>query len=192
LLCAALKLALLVSRPLLLKTGPLPEVLALGRSTPFSRIQATYLLSAALAVALLKLGPAPARLEPPHFFSASRYLLALTPLGVLGPPPVGGPLWAPVPLVLGGLEPEGVGSVMPCFFKHALSAEKRAEPAPPPAGVTFAASELPEPELPEPPQAASHTQRSATSARAASGPRRPRAAVDRLSVEVTSLSPLWI
>jgi hypothetical protein len=61
---------LVVLIPLVLNTGPLPEVFGGGRLTPFSRMQATYFASAALDAALLK-RPPPPKLAPPHFFSAS-------------------------------------------------------------------------------------------------------------------------
>jgi hypothetical protein len=65
-----LNVELLVLMPFVLNTGPLPEVLGVDRLTPFSCMQATNFVSAALDVALLK-RPPPAELPPPHFFSAS-------------------------------------------------------------------------------------------------------------------------
>jgi hypothetical protein len=72
LLCADLNVALLVLSPLVLNTGPFPDVLGVGRLTPFSRMQATNFVSPALDAALLD-RPAPGKLPPPHFFSASWY-----------------------------------------------------------------------------------------------------------------------
>ena len=71
---AALNFALLVSRFLLLKIGPLPEVLALGMSTPFSCMHAENFASACLNAGSLKrflLAPMIAGL--PHFLMAASY-----------------------------------------------------------------------------------------------------------------------
>ena len=63
-------MALVVLIPLVLKTGPVPDVLGTGRLTPCSRMQAANFVSAALAVALLK-RPGRVKLPAPHFLSAS-------------------------------------------------------------------------------------------------------------------------
>ena len=81
---AALNWALLVSMPLVSNTGPLPEVFGAGTFTPFSRRQLANLASAAWKAGLLKRAPPrapPAKLPPPHFFSAASYCARVTPFG---------------------------------------------------------------------------------------------------------------
>jgi hypothetical protein len=131
LLCADLNVALVVLMPVVLNTGPVPEVLAAGRLTPFSRMQATNFASAALAVELLKRAPRPVPLRP-HFFNASWNCVALTPAGGWSPRPPPPPSSPPpgVPDPPGGRFPAGAGSVMPCFCMQVLNAVKRLDPAP--------------------------------------------------------------
>ena len=118
-------MALLVLSPLVLNTGPFPDVLGVGRLTPFSRMQATNFVSPAFDAALLE-PAAPAKLPAPHFFSASWYCVRLTPLGSWNPPaPPGGPPCPVVPDPAGGRVTDGEGSVMPCFCKQDLNAANR-------------------------------------------------------------------
>jgi hypothetical protein len=114
--------ALLVLIPLVLNTGPFPDVFGVGRLTPFSRMQATNFVSAVLDAALLKRAP-PVKLPAPHFLSASWYCVRLTPFGSWSPPaPPGGPACPVVPVPAGGRFADGVGSVMPCFCRQDLNA----------------------------------------------------------------------
>jgi hypothetical protein len=111
-----------------LNTGPLPGVLGVGRVTPFSRMQATNLVSAALDAAPLKRAP-PAKLPPPHFFSASWNWVRLTPVGSWNPPGrPSGPPCPVVPVPAGGRFPDGAGSVIPCFARQDLNAVNRLDP----------------------------------------------------------------
>jgi hypothetical protein len=118
--------------PLVLNTGPLPVVLGAGRFTPFSRMQATNFVSAALAVGVLK-REAPPKLPPPHFFSASWNCVALTPGGGWNLPPPPPPSNPPPPPPPGGRLPDGAGSVIPCFARQDLNAVNRLDP--PPCGL---------------------------------------------------------
>jgi hypothetical protein len=125
---ADLNVELAVLIPVVLNTGPLPEVLGVGRLTPFSRMQATNFVSAALDVELLN-RPPPPKLPPPHFFSASWNCVLLTPLGGWNPP--GRPSPPPCPVVpepAGGRFPDGAGSVIPCFARQDLNAVNRLNP----------------------------------------------------------------
>jgi hypothetical protein len=70
LVLADLNAAVVVLTSFVLNTGPLPEVLGGGKVTPFSRMQATNLVSAALDGAPPKRAPPP-KFPAPHFFSAS-------------------------------------------------------------------------------------------------------------------------
>ena len=71
LLSALLKAALLVLMPLVSNTGPLPEVFAAGRSTPFSRMQAVNFANALLDPAPRnRAAPEAGKFPPPHFFNA--------------------------------------------------------------------------------------------------------------------------
>ena len=83
LVSAALNWALLVSMPLVSNTGPLPEVFGAGTFTPFSRRQVANFASAVLKAGLLKRAapPRPAKVPPPHFFSAASYCARVTPFG---------------------------------------------------------------------------------------------------------------
>jgi hypothetical protein len=137
LLCADLNVELAVLMPVVLNTGPVPDVFGVGRLTPFSRMQATNFVSAALAVGLLKRA-APLELAPPHFFNASWNRVALTPAGGwnLPPPPSNPPPPRDPP---GGRFPDGAGSVIPCFTKQDLNAVKRLDP--PPGGLFDASIE---------------------------------------------------
>ena len=77
------------SMPLVLKTGPLPEVFGAGTLMPFSRMHAANFVSACLKAGLLKprRSAAPGKWPPPpHFFIAASYCARVTPLGSLGPP----------------------------------------------------------------------------------------------------------
>jgi hypothetical protein len=132
LVCAEVNVELAVLMPVVLNTGPLPDVLGAGRFTPFSRMQATNFVSAALAVGLLK-REAPPKLPPPHFFNASWNCVALTPAGGwnLPPPPPPPPSNPPPPPPPGGRLPEGAGSVIPCFARQDLNAVNRLDPPPP-------------------------------------------------------------
>lgn len=159
--------------PLVSNTGPLPFVFGVGRLTPFSRIHAAYLVSAAFADELLKPGRAPpAKPPPPHFLIASWNLVRETPSGSLKPPwpPLGGP-----PLPGRPLPPEGAeGRLMPSFCRHARSEAKRLEDEPA-CLVVLALFVAPEPELDEPPQAASVTARMTTAKSAMAARNRRRA-----------------
>ncbi|HEV3284809.1 MAG TPA: hypothetical protein VG010_11455 [Solirubrobacteraceae bacterium] len=61
---------LVVLIPVVLNTGPLPDVFGVGSLTPFSVMHATNFASAALPSGLLK-RLAPRKLPEPHFFNAS-------------------------------------------------------------------------------------------------------------------------
>ncbi len=129
-LSADLNASLLVLIPLVSNTGPLPDVLGVGRVTPFSRMQATNFVSAVLDVALLK-RPAPAKLPPPHFLIASWYWVRLTPFGSWNPPaPPGGPACPVAPAPAGGRFADGAGNVIPCLARQDLNAAKRLDPGP--------------------------------------------------------------
>src|ERR1700730_14963379 len=106
--------------PVVLNTGPLPDVFGVGSLTPFSRMQATNFVSAALAVGLLKRA-APPKLPLPHFLNASWNCVALTPAGGWNLPPPSNPPPPPP----GGRLPDGAGSVMPCFARQDLNAANR-------------------------------------------------------------------
>jgi hypothetical protein len=134
LLSALLNAVLLVLMPLVLNTGPLPEVFAAGRSTPFSRMQAVNFASVLLEFAPPKraapAAPPAGKFPPPHFFNAACSCAELSPLGSLDPPPG---LWPGVPVGGDGpgLPPAGAeGSVTPCLDRHSRSAVDLAEPAP--------------------------------------------------------------
>src|ERR1700730_2118837 len=118
--------------PVVLHTGPLPDVFGVGSLTPFSRMQATNFVSAALAVGLLKRA-VPLKLPLPHFFNASWKCVALTPAGGWNLPPPPPPSNPPPRPPAGGRLPEGAGSVIPCFARQDLKAVNRLDP--PPGGV---------------------------------------------------------
>src|ERR1700728_839640 len=103
LVSAALNVVLLVFKPLVLNTGPLPDVFGAGTSTPSSRMHAANLVSAALAAGLAKLDPLP-RLKwpppacnPPHFLIAASYFSLFTPFASWRPPAPAPPSKPPAP-----------------------------------------------------------------------------------------------
>jgi hypothetical protein len=172
LLSAALKLALLVFRPFVLNTGLLPEVVAVGSLTPFSRIHDENFASVLLEFAPPKPARAPAgKLPPPHFFSAACSCVVLSPFGSLNPPP-GRCALEPVGGAdeLGPASADAEGSVMPCFARHERSAADVADPAPLPAGVADLPADVAELLPPEdPPHAARARLQQRRSARPTSG-----------------------
>jgi hypothetical protein len=126
---ADLNAALVVFTSLVLNTGPFPEVLGAGRVMPFSRMQATNFVSAALPSALLKRPPPKPPPPLPHFFSASWSWVRLVPFGSWKlPPRPGPPPGRPGAAPAGGRFPDGAGSVMPCFARQDLNAVNRPDP----------------------------------------------------------------
>jgi hypothetical protein len=118
-----------VLMPLVLNTGPLPDVLGVGRLTPFSRIQATNFVSAAFPAALLN-RPWP-NLPPPHFLRASWNCVVLPPLGGWSPPGRPSPPPPPgFPEPAGGRFPDGAGTVIPCLARQDRNAVNRLDPDP--------------------------------------------------------------
>src|ERR1039458_7765579 len=166
LVSAVLNWALAVFSPLVLNTGPVPEVFGSGTFTPFSRMHVANFTSACLVAELLIRPPAPTKAAPPHFFTAASYCARVTPAGSCGPvaPP---PRKPPAPP---GVRWPGVrfGSVMPFFCRHSRNALKRLAPAPvgpapvPPVPVEVelvaAAVALVDELFEDPPQAASPRQ----------------------------------
>ena len=75
-----------------------PFVFGAGRLTPFSRMQAANLVSAALLAAPLNRRPPPGKLPPPHFFSASWSFVPEVPDGGWKPPPPVPIIHVPVPV----------------------------------------------------------------------------------------------
>ena len=73
-LSAVANAELRVLMPLVLKTGPLPEVLGVATLTPFSRRHEANLASACLACGVFRLvpkRPRPGTKPAPHFFRAA-------------------------------------------------------------------------------------------------------------------------
>jgi hypothetical protein len=57
--------------PLVLKTGPFPDVFGAGRLTPLARMQPAKAVSALVRAGLLGARPRRAKFPPPHFFVAA-------------------------------------------------------------------------------------------------------------------------
>jgi hypothetical protein len=68
---AALSFALVTFSPLVLKTGPIPDVFGAGRFTPLTRMHAAKAVSAFVLVGLFGARLPPAMFPPPHFARAA-------------------------------------------------------------------------------------------------------------------------
>ena len=74
--CALLNCALVVLSPLVLKIGPLPEVLGVGTFSPCSRMQLANLARACVNEGLLRRAPGDGKrppVKPPHFLMMAWY-----------------------------------------------------------------------------------------------------------------------